>query len=64
MRKATVTYSFRKNKSVPMIRLRGDWLRRAGFSEGMPIQVHVAGGKLTLTAGEESTAEFSETPAP
>ncbi len=26
MRKATVTYSFRDNRSIPMIRLRGDWL--------------------------------------
>lgn len=48
MRKATVTRSFRDNKSVPMIRLQGDWLKRAGFEEGMQVHVDVAAGKVTL----------------
>lgn len=48
MRKATVTHSFRDNRSVPMIRLRGDWLKRAGFEEGTQVHVDVAEGRLTL----------------
>lgn len=54
MRKATVTYSFRDNRSVPMIRLRGDWLRHAGFEEGRQIHVDVAAGKVTLILATES----------
>ena len=48
MRKATVTYSFRDNRTVPMIRLRGDWLKHAGFEEGRQVHVDVEEGKLTL----------------
>ena len=50
MRKATVSYSFRDNTTVPMIRLRGKWLKRAGFEEGTPVEITVADGRLTLTA--------------
>jgi hypothetical protein len=52
MRRTTVTYSFRDNASVPMIRLRGKWLKLAGFDEGVPVQVDVCQGKLTLTVVE------------
>lgn len=31
-----------------MIRLRGDWLRHAGFEEGRQIHVDVVEGRLTL----------------
>jgi len=52
MRKITVTYSFRENRTVPMIRLRGQWLKRAGFDEGAVLQVAVSEGRLTLTVNE------------
>lgn len=52
MRKATVSYSFRDNTTVPMIRLRGKWLKRAGFDEGARVEVIVADGSLTLTVTE------------
>jgi hypothetical protein len=54
MRKTTVTYAFRNNDCIPMIRLRGKWLQRAGFEEGFPIRVEVTPGKLTLTLAEGS----------
>jgi toxic protein SymE len=50
MRSLTVTYSFRDNRSVPMIRLRGKWLTEAGFQEGQCVQVDVASGRIVLTA--------------
>jgi hypothetical protein len=49
MRKATVSYTFRDNTTVPMIRLRGKWLKRAGFEEGTRVEIIVADGSLTLT---------------
>lgn len=52
MRKATVSYSFRDNTTVPMIRLRGKWLKRAGFEEGTLVEIAVSDGRLTLTATE------------
>jgi hypothetical protein len=54
MRKATVTYSSRDNRSAPMIRLRGDWLKHAGFEEGRLIHIDVVGGRLTLTVDERT----------
>lgn len=55
MRKTTVTYTFRDNATVPMIRLRGQWLKRAGFDEGTVLHVAVSEGRLTLTAAEPQT---------
>ena len=52
MRKVTVSYTFRGNATVPMIRLRGKWLERAGFDEGSLVDITVADGKLTLTVKE------------
>jgi len=49
MRKVTVSYTFRDNTTVPMIRLRGKWLKRAGFGEGNLVEITVADGSLTLT---------------
>lgn len=49
MRKVTVSYTFRGNATVPMIRLRGKWLERAGFDEGSLVEITVADGRLTLT---------------
>ena len=56
MRKITVTYGFQDNASVPMIRLRGKWLKLAGFEEGTLVQVDVAGGRLVLTAKKDPSA--------
>jgi hypothetical protein len=52
MRKVTVTYSFRERDTVPMIRLRGKWLKGAGFQEGKRVLIKVASGRLTLTLAE------------
>jgi len=53
MRKATVTYSFRENRSVPMLRLRGEWLKRAGFEEGRQVHIEVADGRITLILADD-----------
>ncbi len=45
-------YTFRGNATVPMIRLRGKWLERAGFDEGSLVDITVTDGKLTLTVKE------------
>jgi len=55
MRKATVTRTFRENNRVPMIRLRGKWLRLAGFEEGTQLDVTVVQGTLTLTVARDAT---------
>lgn len=62
MRKATVTYSFRDNRSVPMIRLRGDWLKHVGFEEGRQIHIEVAEGKLILSLTAEEVPDHSADP--
>jgi len=54
MRKVTVTYSLRELDSVPMIRLRGKWLGRAGFQEGKRVQIDVANGRLILTIDRDA----------
>lgn len=48
-RKATVTSYFDARVSVPMIRLRGRWLMRAGFREGDALWIEVQEGRLILT---------------
>ena len=48
-RKATVTSYFETRVSVPMIRLRGRWLIRAGFREGDALRIEVEEGRLILT---------------
>jgi len=57
MRKVTVTYSIRDRDTVPMIRLRGKWLKGAGFEEGQLVHVDIATGKLTLVLVTESVPE-------
>ena len=47
-RQATVTSYFDQRASVPMIRLRGRWLLRAGFREGDAIEIEVEAGRLIL----------------
>lgn len=48
-RKATVTSYFDTRVSVPMIRLRGRWLMRAGFRKGDALRIEVEEGRLILT---------------
>lgn len=48
-RKATVTSYFDARVTVPMIRLRGGWLKRAGFREGDALRIEVEEGRLVLT---------------
>jgi type I toxin-antitoxin system toxin SymE len=48
-RKATVTSYFDTRVCVPMIRLRGHWLMRAGFREGDALRIEVEDGRLILT---------------
>ncbi len=57
MRKVTVSYAFRGNATVPMIRLRGKWLERAGFDEGARVEITVADGKLTLTVTQPQASQ-------
>ena len=54
-RKATVTSYFDARVTVPMIRLRGRWLKRAGFREGDVLRIEVQNGRLVLTRPEVST---------
>ena len=60
MHKATVTYYFGGNPSVPKIRLRGRWLKVAGFDKGTPFRIDVSQGRLTLTAVEDSRESSGE----
>jgi hypothetical protein len=60
MRKATVTYDFGGDPCVPMIRLRGRWLKIAGFDKGTPFRIDVTQGRLTLTAVEEGRESSDE----
>ena len=41
-----------EGNSVPMIRLRGKWLRRAGFIAGREVTVIVERGRLVLLTTE------------
>jgi len=52
-RKATVTSYFDARVTVPMIRLRGQWLMHAGFREGDALRIEVEDGRLVLTRPED-----------
>ena len=52
-RKATVASYFDARVTVPMIRLRGQWLMHAGFREGDGIRIEVQEGRLVLTRPED-----------
>jgi hypothetical protein len=54
-RKLKVGSSYRPKQSIfgkgsvcPMIRLKGDWLREAGFVEGSNVQVEIENGSITI----------------
>ncbi len=38
--------------SVPLLRLQGAWLERAGFAIGVPVKVEVSRGRLVIEAAE------------
>jgi hypothetical protein len=46
--------------SVPMLRLQGAWLERAGFAIGVPVKVHVSPGRLVIEAAESERVPQSE----
>ncbi len=57
-RRLTVSRLFRESKEVhygrlplrpvPFLRMRGDWLERAGFGVGEQVRVQVARGRLVI----------------
>lgn len=55
-RNRVVTYTNRNNefrrqsKSVPMVRLTGNYLARLGFDIGQPIEVEFGDGKIEIRA--------------
>jgi len=57
MRKVTVSYTFRGNSTVPMIRLRGKWLKRSGFDERSLVEITVTDGRLTLTVTKPQVSQ-------
>jgi hypothetical protein len=46
--------------SVPMFRLQGAWLERAGFGIGVPVKVHVSPGRLVIEAAESERVPQAE----
>lgn len=46
---------------VPMLRLQGAWLKRAGFAVGTPVTVRVDAGRLVIEVAEpERVADVDE----
>jgi hypothetical protein len=52
----TIGYLYTNEKTVPMIRLAGDWLNRQGFSLGKKVVVQEQRGRLVIQLEEEATA--------
>jgi len=52
-RRVRVTRYYTGAKSTPMIRLRGHWLRAAGFPQGTAVAIAVHHGKLVLTKEDQ-----------
>jgi hypothetical protein len=46
--------------SVPMLRLQGAWLERAGFSIGVPVKVQVSRGRLVIEAAKSERVPQAE----
>ncbi len=40
--------------AVPYLRLRGHWLREAGFTVGQKVSIHIADGCITIIPNSES----------
>ena len=59
-RRLTVSYSYQRplldrrygdpDGKVPYLRLRGEWLRRAGFTIGDRVRVEVEAGRLVVVS--------------
>jgi len=50
IRPLTVSYvKNQSNKTVPLLRLQGDWFQQAGFNPGDQVKVEVSAGKLIIT---------------
>jgi hypothetical protein len=47
----------RPGQEVPMLRLSGWWLARAGFDVGQEIEIRVQRGRLTIMVPPESSEE-------
>lgn len=56
-RKSKISTKFRKRTwdeiTVPQIRLTGQWLRDAGFTEGRQINIEVLDNKLIIRLAED-----------
>jgi hypothetical protein len=46
--------------SIPMLRLQGAWLERAGFAIGVPVKVHVSPGRLIIEGDESERVPQAE----
>ncbi len=46
--------------SIPLLRLQGAWLERAGFGIGVPVKVHVSPGRLVIEAAESERVPQAE----
>ena len=42
-----------EGNSVPSIRLRGKWLRQAGFVAGQDVTIDISPGRLVIMASED-----------
>jgi Toxin SymE, type I toxin-antitoxin system len=47
-RVGTISSLTQASRQVPMLRLSGKWLARAGFEIGQPIEIDVQKGRLTI----------------
>lgn len=56
VRRLTVSKSYEgglQGKSVPMLRLRGEWLRRLGFRSGNQVVLTLSAKKVVITVVEK-----------
>ena len=42
---------------APQLLLRGGWLQRAGFHVGVPVKIHVSGGRLVIERDRDSVPQ-------
>ena len=55
-RRLTVSYTYFNEKSVPTIRLSGDWLKVLGFGSGQKVVVREQPGQLVIQLAEEGNS--------
>ncbi|MGH8226491.1 MAG: SymE family type I addiction module toxin [Steroidobacteraceae bacterium] len=67
VRRYTVTDGLRsicepdgRSVAVPMLRLRGAWLKRAGFAIGVPVTVRVSAGRLVIEVADPERVPQTE----